>query len=283
MKSVDDLFKTSENLQADAREKVVYVPLSEMHYFKNHPFKVLDDEKMLDTIESIKQYGVLSPGLVRLSADGSFEIVSGHRRHHACELAGLTEMPVIVRDITDDEAIIIMVDSNLQRETLLPSEKAFAYKMKLDAMKRQAGRPSKQNLSQVGTQKRSDQILAEQTGESRNQIQRYIRLTELMPELIQMVDDKTIAFSPAVELSYLTKQEQEMLLEVMERDESAPTLAQATKLKNQSQEGKLTSEVMDLIMHDDKPFETKLTFKDKEISKYFPSHYSTDQKMKYIF
>ena len=192
--SVDDLFTTEENrqeIQADAkREKVQMLPLAELHPFRNHPFKVKDDEAMANTVDSVRQYGVLVPAIARPLESGGYELVSGHRRHHASELAGLTEMPVIVRDLDDDAATIIMVDSNLQRETLLPSERAFAYKMKLEAMKRQAGRPSKENVSQVGTQKRSDQIMAEQVGESRNQIQRFIRLTALIPDLLNLVDEK---------------------------------------------------------------------------------------------
>ena len=203
--SVDDLFSTEEGRQDAKLEKIQEIPLSELHPFKNHPFKVKDDEAMMETADSIKQYGVLVPAIARPDPEGGYELVAGHRRHRASELAEKETMPVIVRDLDDDAATIIMVDSNLQRESLLPSERAFAYKMKLDAMKRQTGRPSKENVSQVGTQKRSDQLLAEQVGQSRNQIQRYIRLTELIPELMDMVDEKKIALNPAYELSFLKK------------------------------------------------------------------------------
>lgn len=213
--SYEDIFSTEES-RADAKlEKVQEIQLSELHPFKGHPFKVLDDEAMQKTVESIEQFGVLTPAIARPRAEGGYELIAGHRRHHASQLAGKETMPVIIRDLDDDAAVILMVDSNLQRETLLPSEKAFAYKMKLDAMKRQAGKPSKNNVSQVVTEKRSDQLLAEEVGESRNQVQRYIRLTELIPELLDMVDNKKIAFNPAVELSYLTKDEQNNFLEAM--------------------------------------------------------------------
>jgi ParB family chromosome partitioning protein len=225
LRSYDDIFKSSGTSQDEAPEKVKSVPLSEMRYFKDHPFKVFDDEKMQEMVESVKAFGVLVPALVRPHSDGGYEIVSGHRRHRACELAELAEMPVIVRNLTDDEAIIVMIDSNLQRETLLPSEKAFAYKMKLEAMKRQ-GRRTDLTLSQIGTKlkgNRTDARLAEQTGESRNQIQRCIRLTELLPQLLEMVDNKTLSFvSAADNISYLTMEEQTILYEIMERDECSP-------------------------------------------------------------
>ena len=212
LSSLDDLFSTEETrqeAQADARrEKVRMISLDELHPFAHHPFKVKDDEAMQDTVESVKAYGVLVPAIARPREEGGYELVAGHRRHRASLLAGLAEMPVIVREMDDDEATIIMVDSNLQRETLLPSERAFAYRMKLEALKRRAGRPSKENLSQVGTQKRSDQNMADQIGESRNQIQRFIRLTYLVPSLLDMVDEHKVAFNPAVELSYLTSEEQ---------------------------------------------------------------------------
>jgi ParB family chromosome partitioning protein len=204
--SVDELFSTEESRADSQREKVLDIPLSEISDFPNHPFKVKADEAMLEMTDSVKQYGVLVPGLVRPKPDGGYEMVAGHRRKKASELAGKETMPCIVRELDDDEATIIMVDSNLQRESILPSEKAFAYKMKLEAMKRQAGRPSKENMSQVGTQKRSDQILAEQSGDSRNQIQRYIRLTELIPPILEMVDEKRIAFNPAVEILVLCQE-----------------------------------------------------------------------------
>ena len=218
--SVDDLFSTEESRADETREKIIEIPLTELHPFKDHPFKVIDNEAMFDTTESVKQYGVLVPAIARPRDEGGYELVAGHRRKRACELAELETMPVIVRSLDDDAAIIIMVDSNLQRENILPSERAFAYKMKLEAMKRQAGRPSKENGSQVGNNllgKKSSDILAEQIGESKNQIYRYIRLTHLIPELLSMVDEKKIAFNPAVELSFLKNEEQADLLEEIGR------------------------------------------------------------------
>ena len=280
--SVDDLFTTEENrqeIQADAkREKVQMLPLAELHPFRNHPFKVKDDEAMANTVDSVRQYGVLVPAIARPLESGGYELVSGHRRHHASELAGLTEMPVIVRDLDDDAATIIMVDSNLQRETLLPSERAFAYKMKLEAMKRQAGRPSKENVSQVGTQKRSDQIMAEQVGESRNQIQRFIRLTALIPDLLNLVDEKKVAFNPAVELSYLKTEEQVLLLDAMESEQTTPSLSQAQRLKKFSQEGKLSVDVMRAIMSEEKkPEMDKVIFTSARLRQYFPKSYTPQQ------
>lgn len=254
------------------------IPLQELFTFKNHPFKVIDNEAMFDTVESVKQYGVLVPAIARPRDEGGYELVAGHRRKRACELAELSSMPVIVRNLNDDEATIIMVDSNLQRENILPSERAFAYKMKLSAMKRQAGRPSKENVSQVGTQKRSDQLLAEQVGDSRNQVQRYIRLTELIPELLSMVDEKKIAFNPAVELSYLKKEEQTDLLEAMDMEQATPSLSQAQRLKKFSAEGKLSLEVMSAIMSEEKKGEIdKVTLTGDKIKKYFPKSYTTQQ------
>ena len=222
--------------------------LSVLQPFSRHPYKVRDDEAMRDMVESIKQYGVLSPAIARPMPDGGYELVSGHRRKRACELAGLETMPVIVRELDDDAAAILVVDSNLQREGLLPSERAFAYKLKLEAMKRQAGRPSKENVSQVGTQKRSDQVMAEELGESRNQIQRYIRLTELITPLLDMVDERKIAFNPAYELSFLTKDEQTLLLDAMDSEQATPSLSQAQRLKQFSQRGELDAAVMRAIM-----------------------------------
>ena len=276
--SVDDLFSTEESRTDANREKVMEIPLTELFPFKDHPFKVIDNEAMFDTAESVKQYGVLVPAIARPRDEGGYELVAGHRRHRASELAGLEDMPVIVRNLDDDAATIIMVDSNLQRENILPSERAFAYKMKLSAMKRQAGRPSKENVSQVGTQKRSDQILAEQTGESRNQIQRYIRLTELIPELLTMVDEKKIAFNPAVELSYLKKDEQQNLLEAMDMEQATPSLSQAQRLKKFSAEGKCTLEAMCAIMSEEKKGELdKITLTGDKIKKYFPKSYTPQQ------
>ena len=215
LKGADDIFSTEESRQEEKREQVQQIPIAELFPFKNHPFKVLDDETMQRTVESIQQIGVTNPLIARPRPEGGYEIISGHRRQHAAQLAGLDTLPVIVRQMDDDAAILLMVDSNLQRESILPSERAFAYKMKLEAMKRTSGRPSKENVSQIGTQKRSDQIMAEELGESRNQIQRFIRLTNLIPELLDMVDEKKISFNPAVELSYLDEAQQRDFLEAM--------------------------------------------------------------------
>lgn len=283
--SYDDLFKTDEERLSDTQERVQSLPLDRLTPFPNHPFKVLDDEKMQETVESIKERGVLVPILVRPTNDGNFEIVSGHRRHHASLLAGKTEIPAIVREMDDDTAILLMVDSNLQREELLPSEKAFAYKMKLDAMKRQTGRKPRENDSQLGnhfdTRKSSD-ILAEQTDDSKNQIFRYIRLTNLIPDLLNRVDNKTIAFNAAVEVSYLTEPEQKMLCDAIEREECTPNLKQARRLKQFSQDGKLDENVIDAIMTEEKPIEDKLVLKGDVLAKYFPKTYTPSQKQKVI-
>lgn len=282
--SYDDLFKTDEERQADTQERVQSLPLDKLEPFPNHPFKVIDDDKMLETVESIKERGVLVPVLVRPKNDGNFEIVSGHRRHHASQLAGLTEIPAIVREMDDDTAILLMVDSNLQREELLPSEKAFAYKMKLDAMKRQAGRP-KENVRQIGTNligQRSDSIMAQEVNESARTIQRYIRLTNLVPDLLDRVDNKTMAFNAAVEVSYLTETEQIMLCNAIEREECTPNLSQAKRLKQYSQDGKLDENVMDAIMTEEKPIEDKLVLKGDVLAKYFPRTYTPSQKQKII-
>lgn len=282
--SYDDLFKTDEERQADTQERVQNLPLDKLEPFPNHPFKVIDDDKMLETVESIKERGVLVPILVRPKNDGNFEIVSGHRRHHASQLAGLTEIPAIVREMDDDTAILLMVDSNLQREELLPSEKAFAYKMKLDAMKRQAGRP-KENVRQIGTNligQRSDSIMAQKVNESARTIQRYIRLTNLVPDLLDRVDNKTMAFNAAVEVSYLTEPEQIMLCDAIEREECTPNLSQAKRLKQYSQDGKLDENVMDAIMTEEKPIEDKLVLKGDVLAKYFPRTYTPSQKQKII-
>ena len=279
--SVDDLFSTEESRADEQREKVVEIPLTELHPFKNHPFKVKDDEAMMDTAESIRQYGVLVPAIARPDPNGGYELVAGHRRHHASEIAGKETMPVIVRDLDDDAATIIMVDSNLQREELLPSERAFAYKMKLEAMKRQAGRPSKENCSQVGNDfgKKSSEILAEQVGQSKNQIFRFIRLTELIPPLLDMVDEKKIALSPAYELSFLKPEEQAQLVETMDYEQATPSLSQAQRLKKFSQEGKLTEEVMLAIMSEEKKGELdRVTLTSETLRKYFPKSY-TPQRM----
>ena len=282
--SVDDLFSTEESRIDEQREKIVEIPLSELHPFKDHPFKVIDNEAMFDTAESIKQYGVLVPAIARPREDGGYELVSGHRRKRACELASLETMPVIIRNLDDDAATIIMVDSNLQRENILPSERAFAYKLKLSAMKRQAGRPAKENGSQVGNNlsgKKSSELLAEQTGESKNQIFRYIRLTELVPELLSMVDEKKIAFNPAVELSYLKSDEQLLLIDAMDTEQATPSLSQAQRLKKFSAEGNCTLEAMCAIMSEEKKGEPdKVTLTGDKIKKYFPKNY-TPQQMTY--
>lgn len=277
--SVDELFSTAESRADNKREKVLDIPLSAIGDFPNHPFKVKADEAMLEMADSVKQYGVLVPGLVRPKADGGYEMVAGHRRKKASELAGKETMPCIVRDLNDDEAIIIMVDSNLQRDSISPSEKAFAYKMKLEAMKRQAGRPNKENVSQLGTQKRSDQILAEQSGDSRNQIQRYIRLTELSPALLEMVDEKQIAFNPAVELSYLAENEQQDLYNTMQSEDCTPSLVQAQRMKKLSQEGRLNVDVIFSILTEEKPNQKeKFNIQRERIDRFFPKGFSEKQK-----
>lgn len=288
LSSLDDLFSTEETrqeAQADAgREKVRMIPLDELHPFAHHPFKVKDDEAMQDTVESVKAYGVLVPAIARPREEGGYELVAGHRRHRASLLAGLAEMPVIVREMDDDEATIIMVDSNLQRETLLPSERAFAYRMKLEAMKRRAGRPSKENLSQVGTQKRSDQTMADQIGESRNQIQRFIRLTYLVPPLLDMVDEHKVAFNPAVELSYLTPEEQVALLDAMDSEQATPSLSQSQRLKKFGQEGRLSEDVMRAILSEEKKPEVgKITLSSDKLRRYFPKSYTPQQMEQTIF
>ena len=277
--SVDDLFSTQESREDAQREKVVEIALSQLHPFQNHPFQVRNDQAMQETAESIREYGVLVPAIARPDPNGGYELTAGHRRHRASQLAGKETMPVIIRELDDDAATIIMVDSNLQRETLLPSERAFAYKMKLEAMKRQAGRPQKENVSQVGTHKRSDQLLAEQVGQSRNQIQRYIRLTELIPELLELVDERRIALNPAYELSFLKKEEQTNLLDAMESEQTTPSLSQAQRLKKFSQEGRLSLDVMRAILIEEKKSEVdRVTLTGDTLRKYFPKSY-TPQRM----
>ena len=279
--SVDDLFSTEEGRQDAKLEKIQEIPLSELHPFRNHPFKVKDDEAMMETADSIKQYGVLVPAIARPDPEGGYELVAGHRRHRASELAEKETMPVIVRDLDDDAATIIMVDSNLQRESLLPSERAFAYKMKLDAMKHQGERVDL-TCSQVGNKlegKKSSEILAEQVGQSKNQVFRYIRLTELIPELLDMVDEKKIALNPAYELSFLKKQEQVDLLDAMDSEQATPSLSQAQRLKKYSQEGHLTLDMMRVIMGEEKKSDLdRVTFTADTLRKYFPKSY-TPQRM----
>ena len=275
--SVDDLFSTEESRETEQREKVMEIPLSELRPFKDHPFKVLDDERMLDTVESVKQYGVLSPALARPHPEGGYELVSGHRRHRAAELAGLDTLPTIVRNLDDDEATIIMVDSNLQRETVLPSERAWAYRMKLDAIKRQGAR-NDLTFVQLGQKFNAREVVAKEAGESSVQIQRYIRLTELIRPLLDMVDERKIAFNPAVELSYLKPDEQNMLMDAMESEQATPSLSQAQRLKKFSQSGNLTKESMLAIMSEEKKSDLdRLTFTTDTLRKYFPKSYTPQQ------
>ncbi len=281
LSSYDDIFSTDETRNEPDREKVQVIALSELHPFHNHPFKVKDDEAMANTVDSVKQYGVLVPAIVRPREEGGYEIVAGHRRHHASKLAGKTEMPVIIRDLDDDAATIIMVDSNLQRETLLPSERAFAYKMKLEALNRQMGRPPKDNVGQVVSTfsgKRSTEIIGEQAGESYKQVQRFIRLTALIPDLLGLVDDKKVAFNPAVELSFLKTEEQVLLLDAMESEQATPSLSQAQRLKKFSQEGTLSVDVMRAIMSEEKkPEIDKVIFTGNKLRQYFPKSYTPQQ------
>ena len=279
--SVDDLFSSEESRADASRERVVELSLAEMHPFKNHPFKVLDDDKMQDTAESIREHGVLVPAIVRPREEGGYEIVAGHRRHFASQIAGLATMPAIVRDLDDDAATIIMVDSNLQRESILPSERAWAYRMKLEAVRRKAGRPSKENAGQLDPDfdnRRSNVIVAEQAGESVKQLQRFIRLTELIPPLLDMVDERKIAFNPAVELSYLKPEEQVELLDAMDSEQATPSLSQAQRLKKFSQEGHLSIDVMRAIMSEEKKSELdRVTLTSDKLHKYFPKSYTPQQ------
>lgn len=287
LSNLDDLFSTEETrqeAQADAgREKVRMIPLDELHPFAHHPFKVKDDEAMQDTVESVKAYGVLVPAIARPREEGGYELVAGHRRHRASLLAGLAEMPVIVRELDDDEATIIMVDSNLQRETLLPSERAFAYRMKLEAIRRQAGRPAKNSRQVVGNFESAD-IVGKDIGESGRQIQRFIRLTYLVPPLLDMVDEHKVAFNPAVELSYLTSEEQVALLDAMDSEQSTPSLSQAQRLKKFSQEGRLSEDVMRAILSEEKKPEVgKITLSSDKLRRYFPKSFTPQQMEQTIF
>ena len=276
--SVDDLFSTEERRADEQREKVQEIPLSELHPFPNHPFKVVDDERMFDTADSIREHGVLVPAIARPRADGGYELIAGHRRKRGCELAGLDTMPVIVRNLDDDASTIIMVDSNIQRESLLPSERAFAYKMKLEALNHQ-GKRAGLSSSQLGTKlMRTDEILAEQSGTSRNQVQRYIRLTELVQNLLDMVDAKKIAFNPAVELSYLKPEEQTALMEAMDSEQATPSLSQAQRLKRFSQEGTLSPDMMRAILSEEKKADMdRVTLTSDTLRKYFPKSYTPRQ------
>ena len=276
--SYDDLFTTEASRAEAGREKVTEISLADLHPFKNHPFKVLDDERMQDTAQSIREYGVLVPAIVRPREEGGYEIVAGHRRKRGCELAGLETMPVIIRDLDDDAATLVMVDSNIQRESLLPSERAFAYKMKLDAIKRQ-GKRSDLTSGQVGQKlKTSVDVIADQAGESTKQVQRFIRLTNLIPTLLDMVDNKKIAFNPAVELSYLRQEEQTQLLDAMDSEQATPSLSQAQRLKRFSQEGKLSIDVMRAIMSEEKKSDLdNITIPMDSIRKFFPKSYTPKQ------
>ena len=273
--SVDDLFSTEESRADAQREKVLEIPLSELHPFKDHPFKVKDDEAMMETADSIRQYGVLVPAIARPDPNGGYELVAGHRRHRASELAGKDTMPVIVRDLDDDQATIIMVDSNLQRENLLPSERAFAYKMKLEAIKHQGARTDLTSVQVEQKLSARDQVAKEAGERSGIQVMRYVRLTELIPELLDMVDEKKIAFNPAYELSFLKTDEQQMLVETMDYEQATPSLSQAQRMKKFSQEGKLSEDVMLAIMSEEKKADLdKVTLSSDTLRKYFPKSYT---------
>ena len=277
LKSVDDIFQTEEN-RADAQhERVQEIPLDQLKPFRNHPFKVRDDQRMLDTADSIREYGVLVPAIARPDPNGGYELISGHRRKRGCEMAGLQTMPVIIRDLDDDAAVLVMVDSNIQREELLPSERAFAYKMKLEALKHQGARSDLTSRQVVGKLEMAD-VVGQNAGESGRQVQRYIRLTELISELLDMVDERKLAFNPAVEVSYLKRDEQRMLLEAMDAEQTTPSLSQAQRIKKFSQEGRLTEEAMSAIMSEEKKSEMdKVTLRSDTLYKYFPKSYTPKQ------
>ena len=282
----DDLFETDESRAEANLSKIREIPISEIDEFPDHPFKVLMNEDMEQLVESVSRSGVMTPATVRQKEDGRYELISGHRRKKACELAGLETLKCEVKELTHDEAIIVMVESNLQRSVILPSEKAFAYKMRLEAMKRQAGRPPKENASPLATnlsKGRSDEELGELVGESKDQIRRFIRLTELVPEILQMVDERQIAFRPAVEISYLSEEQQYTLLEAMGYNDATPSLAQAIKMKKFMQEGKLTDEVIQSIMQEDKPNQKeKPAFKDERITKLIPKSIPRGQETDFV-
>lgn len=275
--SYDDIFETDESRAESQLERVQNISISELVPFKDHPFKVVDDEAMLRTTESIAQYGVLTPLIARPLEGGGYEIISGHRRAHAAEMAGLTEVPILVRQMDDDAATVLMVDSNLQRENILPSERAYAYKMKLEALKHQ-GERSDLTSGQLGPKLRSDEQLAQEAGESRKQVQRYIRLTNLIPELLEMVDQKQISFNPAVELSYLAPKEQEIFMQAMDEVQASPSLSQAQRLKKLAQEGDFTMDAAREIMNEVKKGDLeRVTFRNEQLRKYFPRSYTTQQ------
>lgn len=276
LKSVDDIFQTEENRADAQRERVQEIPLDQLKPFKNHPFKVRDDQRMLDTVDSIREYGVLVPAIARPDPEGGYELISGHRRKRGCEMAGLQTMPVIIRDLDDDAAVLVMVDSNIQREELLPSERAFAYKMKLEALKHQGARSDLTSM-QVA-QKLSVQKVGDDAGVSKDQVRRFIRLTELISELLDMVDERKLAFNPAVEVSYLKQDEQRMLLEAMDAEQTTPSLSQAQRLKKFSQEGRLTKEAMSAIMSEEKKSDMdKVTLRSDTLRRYFPKSYTPKQ------
>ena len=277
LKGADDIFSTEESRQEQQREQVQQIPIGELFPFKNHPFKVLDDDSMQRTVESVEQYGVLSPLIARPRPEGGYEIISGHRRQHAAQLAGLETLPVIVRQIDDDAAVLLMVDSNLQRENILPSERAFAYKMKLEAIKNQGAR-SDLTSAQLGRKLETADIVGQESGDSRNQVRRFIRLTNLMPELLDMVDEKKIAFNPAVELSYLDESQQRDFLEAMNDTQNAPSLSQAQRLKKLAQEGHFSYDVAFAVMGEEKKDELdKVVIKNDTLRKYFPRSYTPKQ------
>lgn len=276
LKSVDDIFQTEENRADAQRKRVQEIPLDQLKPFKNHPFKVRDDQRMLDTVDSIREYGVLVPAIARPDPEGGYELISGHRRKRGCEMAGLQTMPVIIRNLDDDAAVLVMVDSNIQREELLPSERAFAYKMKLEALKHQGARSDLTSM-QVA-QKLSVQKVGEDAGVSKDQVRRFIRLTELISELLDMVDERKLAFNPAVEVSYLKRDEQRMLLEAMDAEQTTPSLSQAQRLKKFSQEGRLTEEAMSAIMSEEKKSDMdKVTLRSDTLRRYFPKSYTPKQ------
>lgn len=278
LKSVDDIFQTEENRADAQRERVQEIPLDQLKPFKNHPFKVRDDQRMLDTVDSIREYGVLVPAIARPDPEGGYELISGHRRKRGCEMAGLQTMPVIIRNLDDDAAVLVMVDSNIQREELLPSERAFAYKMKLEALKHQGARTDRTSGQVVQKSKLSVEIVAEQAGENYKQVQRYIRLTELISELLDMVDERKLAFNPAVEVSYLKRDEQRMLLEAMDAEQTTPSLSQAQRLKKFSLEGRLTEQAMSAIMSEEKKSDMdKVTLRSDTLRRYFPKSYTPKQ------
>ena len=277
LKGADDIFSTEESRQEEQREQVQQIPIGELFPFKNHPFKVLDDDSMSDTVESVKQYGVLSPLIARPRPKGGYEIISGHRRQHAAELAGLETLPVIVRQMDDDAAIILMVDSNLQREHILPSERAFAYKMKLDAMKNQGTR-SDLTSTQVVSKLRSNEKLGAENNQSRETVRRFIRLTNLIPELLDMVDNKTVSFNPAVELSYLSPEQQQEVIRAMDDTQNFPSVSQAKRIKKLAQDGTFTTETVVAIMGEEKKSELDtVTIKNDTLRKYFPRNYTPKQ------